>query len=619
MLPIAKHKQVDDMDSGSLSLTVQKLLGVWDKKNKWLVFLIKIGSNVPCLIMALSISNCGDFYLEGSIGFLPTTCDDTFYLIPGKKKVLDTTDHNIDEYFESSFSGSRRTTRFLLSTTMHSLSHRWTRGPPSYTPSPEVRQQSFQLLLRMHTNRFNQRLSMLESNTLDMKDSLENMRKQQSHFNSQLKTLARVLSPNDQKDRVNELANEYTDIKTRLSKLEYKLEILIDGFTALVQELDKVKRARHMARPPQDRRTTAAVATTLIPALTTAWITRVSTSRFQRRTVIPKTLPTPSISTTTFAQDGRVQKNESSTKFSTERIQRISTRRDIKANFTSKIEGKNHNKSSRRSTVSKGVDSHPLTTSSERLSTLDTSDKMQQNQQKRKKPTEVYLFSQARIKRQNVTSQKQSGPNINGKSTESQKTTRKHTKLQEKEESATKFQIPPPMHTKIPHIEKSAKSSKSSSKTPKAHIPSKKVSKSMKTQRNDLVVRPAKTDTNISKPSQDVQTKRRHSKTKSSKKNPLVPLVSTSDLRSNQPEEFTYTTASNKSAGKKRLHSTKPKVKTTTPRKSTRSNTSNSINILDILMKSNRGQKTLKRSMLKQDLHIVLGRLAIPIKIIPDY
>lgn len=572
--------------------------------------------------MALSISNCGDFYLEGSKGFLPITCDDAFYLSPGKKQVLDTTDHDIEEYFDSredsSFSRPERTTRSLRSTTIRSLSPRWTRGPLRYTPSPEVRQQSFQLLLRMHTNNFNQRLSMLESNTLDMKDSLENIRKQHSHFSSQLKTLTSVLSPNDQKDRINELANKYTDIKTRLSKLEHKLEILIDGFTALVQELDKVKRARHVARPPQDRKEIAVVATTLIPALTTALITRMSTSGFQRRSVIPKTLPTPrAISTTSFVY-GRSQKDESSTKrqakFSTKRIQPISTRRDIETNFTSKADNKYQSKSSRRSTVPKGIVSRPLTTSSKRTSTLVTSNETQQNQKKRKAPTEVSVTPQKHHK---------SGPKVNGKS---QKATRKHdqlshspTKPQGKKESTTKFQIPPPSHAKI-----AAKSSKSSSKPQKvAHIPSKKSSKSMKTQRNNLEVRPSKEATNISKPSHNVQTKRRHSKTKSSKQNQLVPsheARGASDFRSSHPEEFTYTPASSKSTDKKRLHSSKPKVKITTPRKSTRSNTSKTINILDIFMKSNRGQKTL-RSMLKQkeNLHIVLGRLAIPIKIIPDY
>jgi len=59
----------------------------------------------------------------------------------------------------------------------------------------------------------------------------------------------------------------------------------------------------------------------------------------------------------------------------------------------------------------------------------------------------------------------------------------------------------------------------------------------------------------------------------------------------------------------------------TTPRRPTQRNLSKSINVLDILMKNNRGQKTLRRPWQKQDgnLHIVLGRLMIPIKIIPDY
>ncbi len=358
---------------------------------------------------------------------------------------------------------------------------------------------------------------------------------------------------------------------------------------------------KHVHR--QDRKKNAVVATTPIPALTTAGTTRMSTSRFQRRTVIPKTLPTPlAISTTSFVS-GRSQKDESSTKrqakVSTKRIQPISTRRDIETNFTSKTDNKYHSKSSRSSTVPKGIVSRPLTTSSERTSTMVTSNETQQNQQKRK----------AKVNRK------------------SQKATRKHdqlsrspTKPQGKEESATKFQIPPPSHTNI-----AANSSKSTSKPQKvAHIPSKKSSKSMKTQRNNLKVRTFKEDTNISKPSHNVQTMRRHSKTKSSKQNILVPsheARGASDFMSSQPEKFTYTTASSKSADKKRVHPSKPKVQITTPRKSTRSNTSKTINILDILMKSNRGQKTLTRSMLKQNknLHIVLGRLAIPIKIIPDY
>lgn len=620
-------------------LRVQKLLGVWDKKQMASVFQ-KIGTNVPCLIMALSISNCGDFYLEGSKGFFPTGCDDAFYLSPGKKQVLDTTDQNFEEYLDSrednGFSGPERTTRYLLSTTIRSLSHRRT-FTERYTASPEARQKSFQLLLRMHTNRFNQRLSMLESNTLDMKDSLENMMKQHSRFSSQLETLVSVLSPTEKKDRINDLANKYTDIKKRLSQLEHKLEILIDGFTALVQELDKVKRASHLARPPQDRRETAVVAATQIPALTTAWMTSMSTSRFQRRTVIPKTMPTPrTISTTTFAQDGLSQINGSSTKqakFLTKRIQPISKRKDIETHFTPREDNKHHSKSSKRATVPKDIANHSLTTFSD---SLVTSNGMQQ---KRNTLTKAPLISRVadRSNRQNVTSLKhhKRGSKVNGKSIESQRTVliRKPnqlshfpTRAQGEKESATKFQIPPPSHTKIPKLEESAKSSKSSSITQiEVHYPSNKSSKSIKTQRNHLVASPSKKATNIKKPSRNVQTRIIHSKTRSSKQNQLdVPsheAISPSDLRPSQPEEFTYATASSKPADKRKLHSPKPKVQMTTPRKSTQRNMSKSINILDIFMKNNRGQKTSKRPWLKQDgnLHIVLGRLAIPIKIIPDY
>lgn len=592
--------------------------------------------------MALSISNCGDFYLEGSKDFFPTACDDAFYLNPGKKQVLDTTDHNVGKKLDSrednDFSGLESTTRILLSTTIRSLSHRRTYGDPRYMASPEARQKSFQLLLRMHTNRFNQRLSMLESNTLDMKDSLENMRKQQSHFSSQLETIARVLSPTDRKDRINELSNKYTDIKKRVSQLEHKFEILIDGFTALAQELDKVKRARHVARPPQDRRETAVVATTRIPALTTAWITSMSISRFQKRTVIPKTIPTPrTISTTTFVQDRLSQINESSTKqakFLTKRVQPISTRKDIETSFTSRADNNNNSKSSRRATVPKGIANRSFTTTwNESLSTLVTAN---ERQQRRKALNKGSLISRARSNGQNGTSQihHKSGSKVNAKSTEPRRTvlTRKPSQLsdlptraQGEKESATIFQIPPPSHTKIPLLKESAKSSKSSSKPQKeVHIPSKKSSKSIKTQRNHLVLSPSKKATDIKKPSHNVQTKRRHSKTRSSKQNQLdVPSHEergASDLKSTQPEEFTNAATSSQPSDKRILHSSKPKVQMTTPRRPTQRNLSKSINILDIFMKNNRGQKTL-RPWLKQDgnLHIVLGRLAIPIKIIPDY
>ncbi|XP_038866751.1 basement membrane-specific heparan sulfate proteoglycan core protein-like [Salvelinus namaycush] len=121
------------------------------------------------------------------------------------------------------------------------------RVPSLNTPSPEVREHSFQFLMRLHMNRFNQRLSMLESNTLDIKEGIQAMRGQQSKLSTQLETL-QSQSALEKKERVGELESSYTDMETRLRRLEGRLEIVIDGFTALAQEMNKVKRVRHRAR-----------------------------------------------------------------------------------------------------------------------------------------------------------------------------------------------------------------------------------------------------------------------------------------------------------------------------------------------------------------------------------
>lgn len=113
--------------------------------------------------------------------------------------------------------------------------------------------------------------------------------------------------------------------------------------------------------------------------------------------------------------------------------------------------------------------------------------------------------------------------------------------------------------------------------------------------------------------------KRRHNKLRPSRTNQLN-LSSNEDQETargtsaSQPEkEFTFTTASSKPTNKINVRSPKHKGKITTPRKSPQKKTSKSFNILDILMQNKKG--------LKQDgnFHIVVGRLAIPIKILPDY
>lgn len=513
--------------------------------------------------MALSFTGCGDFYLEDA--FLPPTCDEVFY--PNPERVLNVTEQDVEENHKSKEYGLMATTHSRTtrsSTTTRGMSHH---------RSPEA-QLSFQLLSRTHMNRFNKRLSMLESNTLDMKESLETMKKQHGTFISQLKMIARVLSPADSKDRVDELAKKYTNIETRLGKLEHKLEILIDGFTTLAQEIDKVKRERRISRPPHHREKAPGIAPTTIPALTTTREKHTSTGRSQRRTLSPTKTPTNS----------RLKEDSQSIRNTSKQVSRKtiqpnqaikSRRKDIVA--TPKTDNKQHNKSLKRATVPKTNHSITLDSWNGSLITSNSSSETPHSQHKRKKAS-------GRVPRvlqnnyQNATSEK------------------RHDSVAKE----TKFQIPPPAHTSSkPHKE--------------VHIPSKKSHKP-----KAPVIMPVKQNTSIlltRMPSLSVQ--KTPNKTRLSRTN-LSDLPSHEDggtgIESNQPEkEFNYTTPSNKPANQT-TRSSKPKGRITTRRKSAQKN----FNILDIFMQNNKGQK---RPRIKQDgtLHIVLGRIAIPVKILPDY
>ncbi|KAJ3585960.1 hypothetical protein NHX12_012366, partial [Muraenolepis orangiensis] len=131
---------------------------------------------------------------------------------------------------------------------------RWVpRLRPRVTVSPEERHASFQQLLRLHLNTFNHRLSMLESNTLDMKDGIRAMTEQQVRLSAQLeRLLVPGPAPERQLEKAEELELSYGGMETRLSRLEGRLEILIDGFTALAQEMNKMKRSRHSSRSVQE-------------------------------------------------------------------------------------------------------------------------------------------------------------------------------------------------------------------------------------------------------------------------------------------------------------------------------------------------------------------------------
>lgn len=169
------------------------------------------------------------------------------------------------------------------------------RIPTRFTPSPEIRHSSFQHLLRMHLNTFNLRLSMLESNTLDMKDSIHRMEDQQLQLSSDLKELIAIQSVGEKSKKVGELEKGYTDMDGRLSRLEGRLEILIDGFTALAQEMNKMKRARHVSRSIPEKRDPPLPATLLPLSLYPTHGVKPTETPFTSRATVPKSIPTPGL------------------------------------------------------------------------------------------------------------------------------------------------------------------------------------------------------------------------------------------------------------------------------------------------------------------------------------
>ncbi|KAJ8390133.1 hypothetical protein AAFF_G00110070 [Aldrovandia affinis] len=114
--------------------------------------------------------------------------------------------------------------------------------PSPYTSSPEVGHRNFQTLLRLSMNSLNRRLIMLESNSWDMKETLQAL-SPQHRLSPQLEKLTAMLSATRERDRIAELEKGFSNMEARLNQLEGKLEILIDGFTELAQEISKIKRS----------------------------------------------------------------------------------------------------------------------------------------------------------------------------------------------------------------------------------------------------------------------------------------------------------------------------------------------------------------------------------------
>lgn len=197
--------------------------------------------------------------------------------------------------FTRTLLSTNRTTRSTVEVAVGSLNRTVTRLLPRFTPSLETRYSSFQQLLRLHMNTFNQRLSMLERNTLDIKESIQGMEDQQKHLSSQLDKLIALHSAGEKDSKVKELENSYSDMETRLSRLEGRLEILIDGFTALAQEMNRMKRARHSSRSAQERLALPSI-TTVLPLLLSQTPRPPVTQRpLTRVATVQKGIPTPAL------------------------------------------------------------------------------------------------------------------------------------------------------------------------------------------------------------------------------------------------------------------------------------------------------------------------------------
>lgn len=556
-----------------------------------------------------SADSCGDLFLEKQMeGLLPLGCGaEAVFNFSWEKEIVPYGSGDDDETKGTTVIP----TRTLLSTAAHNRTTRSTtatgvgivsvtpnrsapRLPPRFTPSPESRHSSFQHLLRIHLNTFNQRLSMLESNTLDMKESIHSMDDQQSHLSSQLKELIAMQSVGEKNKKISELEKSYIDMDSRLSRLEGRLEILIDGFTALAQEINKMKRARHVSRSPQEKRVLPSLATVLeLPLYSTPQpqVRIIPTETpFTSRATVPKSIPTPGLpanKSTSAPQKERRLKSSPTTKPVKSTVTRssknqVSARSAIKLK-TTLIKPRTTSKSTSQATVKH-----------------DT-----------KKPEG---------RRSAVTAKRVSQPS--------------QTKPKQVKETITKFQLEPPSHKPKPAnpdqarkkdslpIKKNGrnKSFRSDAPLPKevqeggrsSEGDSKKASTPHKGDSHKLVSHNTKT----SAKSKVTTTKPTKATTAKKKSNTAVKRTT--------PAKIKATTVKKSSTTVKRK-STPPKTKATTPKKvpkkpqQKKKKIKTHSGILDLMRLLQGDHKSAKQKK-HQDgsLHVVLGRLAIPIKIIPD-
>lgn len=485
---------------------------------------------------------------------------------------------------------SRQTTKAVrVDAISITLNRSVTRLPPRFTPIPENRLSSLQHLLRLHLNTFNQRLSMLESNTLDMKESILNMEKQQSQLGSQLKQLITIHSVGEKNQKVGELEQIYTDMEVRLTRLEGRLEILIDGFTALAQEMNKMKRTSHTLRSPHKRRVLPSLATVVAvpPHSTPQPSVKPTEKSLTRRATVPKSIPTPSI--ITIKPTSALYRGKLKTAVTTKPANRTTKLQSVTGSSRSQV--------SPRSPIRlKTTLSKPGTVS---------------------KSTVMPVTKRPGGRRSAVTAKHLPQPR------------QTKTKEVKNERTITKFQLEPPSHKPKPAL------------TPQLHKQSRQAGKEDSAQpgkHNKSFRADAPVQKNVQ---EGVKSPGGHSKKPSRPhKGSSEQIEKTTELLSQKKKTFAKDTlTTTKPAIAKKPKTTAAKIKAATLKKKsnttvkrTATTTKPKTTAVKTSKKTQHKKKTKSQSgvldllkLLKGDrknhdgsLHVVLGKLAIPIKIIPD-
>lgn len=595
-----------------------------------------------CLIFAVltlreekpSADSCGDLFLEQPFqGLLPAGCGAEAVFNFSWEKEIDpygSGDDDDDDYggdddddgghifttpagttitptwtlLSSTTAANLRTTSspssFVTSNVLLAPNRTVTRLPPRFTPSLESRHSSFQHLLRLHMNTFNQRLSMLEKNTLDMKESIQRMEEQQKLLSSQLAQLISVRAAEVKGEKVGELEKGYADMEARLDRLEGRLEILIDGFTALAQEMNKMKRARHASRSPHERRELPSLATVRpLPLYPSPHPPVPSTQKpFSSRAPVPESIPTLGLTTN---------------KVTSTSSPRLGRKRKPAATNTStpslSVTKPSKNPASTRSGI-----------------TLKTTLSRAQSTAK--------LTPQATVK-----------PETNRAESRRSKPSNTKPKGAQKEAVLTTFQLEPPSHNSKPAKPDQTRS-KNSAVPPKGNgrnkafrsdaPDSEKTQEAVKVSEGNTkeLAEPREGNSDQRKTDRGSQgaprktnssTRRAITTAKPAKATAAAAAAATQKSSTTAGSKSTLPKAKATAAKKKSNTSTKrksftPKTKKNTGRKVTKKNQQKTSNVMDLLQLLNGNHKSAKQTKNgESSLHVVLGRLAIPIKIIPDF